>query len=328
MSSDTLEKDAKKKSRAAEEAEERDDEEEEEEEESSDSSSDDGDDSSDDDEDSNDAETRPMTMADEEREIGPREKVVIDRPSSIAMVWTIARRELGSYFNSVITYIVISASMIGLGLFFYMYKGGFWSVDRVTMQRMFDFLPFALCALVIPLFTMRSLSDEKRVGTIELLITMPVKDSEVILGKYIAALAVVTVQLALVVLYPIAMFKWPWHLGELDWGAFWVGMIGLFCLSATGTAIGLMYSAFTESQILSFFATMLTLSLLYALGQVSAVESLQGWPGDALAFISLQSRFEPFARGLLDTRALVYFISIATFCLVVAFHALERRKWS
>jgi ABC-2 type transport system permease protein len=312
MSSETIEKDAKKKSRAAEEAEEREEEEEEEEE--------DGDES-------DDSASVPPPKSFAIGDKPSREKVVIERPSSVSMVWTIARRELAAYFNSVITYIVIASSMIGLGLFFYMYKGGFWQVDRVTMQRMFDFLPFALCALVIPLFTMRSLSDEKRVGTIELLITMPVKDSEVILGKYVAALAVVTVQLLLVVLYPLAMFKWPWHLGELDWNAFWVGMIGLFCLSALGTAVGLMYSAFTESQILSFFATTLTLTLLYALGNVSAVESLQGWPGDAISFISLQSRFEPFARGLLDTRALVYFISLAVFCLMVAFHALERRKW-
>lgn len=322
MSSEsTIEKATKNKARAAEEAEERETEEEEDERDS-DSDSDAGDEGDDDEGDS--AATKPMSMVD----AGPKEKVVIDRPSSLQMIWTIARRELDAYFNSVITYIVISASMVGLGLFFYMYKGGFWQVDRVTMQRMFDFLPFALCALVIPLFTMRALSDEKRVGTIELLITMPVKDSEVILGKYFAALTIVTVQLVLVVLYPIAMFKWPWHLGELDWGAFWVGMSGLFFLSATGTAVGLMYSSFTESQILSFFATMLTLSLLYALGNVTAIESLQGWPGDAISFISLQSRFEPFARGLLDTRAIVYFVSIAVLCLLVAFHALERRKWS
>jgi ABC-2 type transport system permease protein len=89
-----------------------------------------------------------------------------------------------------------------------------------------------------------------------------------------------------------------------------------------------MYSSFTESQILSFFATMLTLVVLYLLGSISAVESLQGWPGDAISFISLQSRFEPFARGLIDTRAIVYFVSIAVMCLLVAFYALERRKWS
>ncbi|OJY20047.1 MAG: hypothetical protein BGO98_01745 [Myxococcales bacterium 68-20] len=259
---------------------------------------------------------------------GPKEKVAIDRPSSFSMTMTIARRELAAYFNSVITYIVIGTSMAALGLYFFMYKGGFWQVDRVTMQRMFDSLPWALCGLVIPLFTMRALADEKRVGTIELLITMPVKDSEVILGKYFAALTIVTMQLALVVLYPLAMFKWPWHLGELDWGAFWVGMSGLFFLSAAGTAVGLMYSSFTDSQILSLFATMITLGALFGIGQLSALESLQGWPGDAIAFISLQSRFDPFARGLLDSRAIIYFVSIAVLCLVVAFHALERRKWA
>lgn len=276
------------------------------------------------DDDQSDVETRPLSTAD----AGPREKVALDRPSSFAMIMAIARRELAAYFNSVVTYIVIGASMIALGLYFFMYKGGFWQVDRVTMQRMFDALPWALCVLVIPLFTMRALADEKRVGTIELLITMPVKDSEVIMGKYLAALAIVTAQLALVVLYPLAMFKWPWQLGELDWGAFWVGMLGLFFLSAAGTAVGLMYSSFTDSQILSLFATILTLGALFGIGQLSAVESLQGWAGDAISFISLQSRLDPFARGLLDTRAIVYFVSIAALCLVIAFHALERRKWT
>jgi len=275
--------------------------------------------------------TRRVDLEQRDHALAPSsdEKFALDRPSSVAMTLTIASRELRAYFNSAITYIVIAASMISLGVYFFFYnKGGFWQVDRVTMQRMFDSLPLALCVLVIPLFTMRTLSDEKRIGTIELLITMPVKDSEVILGKYLAALAIVSVQLFLVVLYPLAMFKWPWHLGELDWGAFWVGMFGLFCLSAFGTAVGLMYSSFTESQILSFFATMLTLSLLYLVGQLTTVESLQGWAGDAIAFFSLQTRFDSFARGLLDTRSVVYFLSLAAFCLVVAFHALERRKWT
>ena len=318
MSSETIEKDSKKKVRAAEEDEQ--DSEAEERDEEEDRDEDEEDDDSESDDDDRKKVSEPPAL--------PKEKVVIDRPSTLSMVWTITRRELGAYFNSAITYIVIAASLVLLGLYFFMYKGGFWQVNRVTMGRMFDILPFALCGLVIPLFTMRSLADEKRVGTIELLITMPVKDSEVILGKYLAALALVVVQLGLVVLYPLAMFQWPWRLGELDWGAFWVGMLGLFLLSAAGTAVGLMFSSFTESQILSYFMTMLTLVVLYAIGNLSAVEFLQGWPGDAIAFISLQSRLEPFAKGLIDTRAIVYFVSIAILCLLVAFHALERRKWA
>lgn len=257
-------------------------------------------------------------------------KVVVSRPSSAKMVWVLAKREIGAYLNSAITYIVISTSMIAVGAYFFFYKGGFWQVDRASMTRMFDSLPLALCFLTIPLFTMRSLSDEKRVGTIELLITMPVKDSEVILGKYFGSLAMVSLQLLLLTAYPIVMFtRAPfWHLGDLDWSPFWVGMMGLFLLSAAGTAIGIMWSSFTESQILSYFATMITLVVLYAIGFTTVVEFLQGWPGDAIAFLSLQSRFEPFARGLIDSRAVIYFLSLATLGVVIAFRSLESRKWS
>jgi len=259
----------------------------------------------------------------------PKEKVVIDRGSSAKMIWTVARREIASYLQSPITYIVLSVSLVLFGLWFFFQGGGFWQVDRATMTRMFDGVPKGLLVL-IPLFTMRSLSDERRVGTIELLITMPVKDSEVILGKYVGSLLMVLMGLGLVAFYPIVMFtRAPfWHLGDLDWNPFWVGMMGLVFLSMAGTAIGLMWSSFTESQILSFFASALTLIALYAIGSLSIVEFLQGWPGDAVAFISLQTRFDPFLRGLIDTRAIIYFLSITLLCLIIAFRSLESRKWT
>lgn len=318
MSSETIEKDSKKKLLASEDAAEknRDD----------DHDEDDRDDEDEDDDDKPNGTSSKRASFDS----APAEKMILNRPSSARMIWTLAKREIGANLNSAITYIVIAASLVVVGLYFFFYKGGFWQVDRATMARMFDSLPFALCFLTIPLFTMRSLSDEKRVGTIELLITMPVKDSEVILGKFIGSLAMVTLQITLLVAYPLVMFSRVsfWHLGNLDWGPFWVGMMGLFLLSMAGTAIGVMWSSFTESQILSYFATMLTLVALYALGSVTIVEFLQGWPGDAISFISLQSRFEPFARGLIDSRAVIYFLSLTTLGLVVAFRSLESRKWS
>jgi ABC-2 type transport system permease protein len=320
MSTESIEKDSKKKVRAAEE-EDRDEEE-----------RDDDEDEGDDDEDS--SRNGKSSKAKAPVETGPKEKVVIDRPSSAGVIFTIFRRELASYFNSPISYIVIGASSIVLGLYFFFYKGGFWQIDRATMSHLFEVLPYALCLFTIPLFTMRSLSDEKRVGTIELLITMPVKDSEVILGKYFGALAMVLVQVALMALYPLAMFKWPWHIGELDWNPFWVSVMGLVFLSMAGTAIGLMWSAFTESQILSYFATMLTLVALYAIGAVSIIEFMNteskswGWLGDSISFVSLQSRFDPFIRGIIDTRAIIYFLSLTILGLVVSFRALESRKWS
>jgi ABC-2 type transport system permease protein len=257
-----------------------------------------------------------------------REKAVVDRPNGAKMVWTIMRRELAGYFHSPITYIVGGVTFLIFGVwFFYQNGAGFWDIGRASMTPMFDIVPWALCG-IIPLYTMRSLSDEKRVGTIELLITMPVKDQEVILGKYFAALLMVVLQIALLSLYPLAMFKFPWHIGELDWGAFWVAMLGLMFLAAAGTAIGLMWSSFTESQILSFFAAALTLLALMGLGKLSLVEGLRGWMGDALAFVSTRSRFESFARGIVDTRAIVYFLSLTVLALLVAFRMLERRKWA
>lgn len=314
------EKDSKKLAATSREEDEHDDEDEE-------SDGDDSDDSDDGDDEDDKAEAKAKARADSYE--GPREKVVIDRPSSAKMVWTVAAREISSYLHSPITYIVVSASLVIFGLWFFYYRGGFWQVDRASMSRLFDGAPIVLCGL-ISLFTMRSLSDEKRVGTIELLITMPVKDSEVILGKFLGSFVTVMMWVGLVALYPIFMFtRAPaWHLGDLDWNPFWVGILGLTMLSLAGTAIGVMWSSFTESQILSFFATALTLTILYAIGQTTIVEFLRGGAGEAISFISLQTRFEPFARGLIDTRAIVYFLSLTVLCLMVAFRALESRKWS
>ncbi|MCL2723326.1 MAG: ABC transporter permease subunit [Polyangiaceae bacterium] len=272
---------------------------------------------------------RKSSRRDASEDAGSTEKIILDRPSSAKMIWTVAKREIASYLQSPITYIVISVSLVVLGLWFFLYKGGFWQIDRASTTRLVESVPYGLMFL-IPLFTMRALSDEKRVGTIELLITMPVKDSEVILGKYLGSFVMIVIGLALVCLYPIAMFtRAPfWHLGELDWNPFWVGMLGLCFFSAAGTAVGLMWSSFTESQILSFFATLITLAVLYFIGQVSIVELLRGWPGDAVSFLSMQTRFDPFARGIIDSRAIIYFLSLTVLCLMVAFRALESRKWT
>lgn len=282
----------------------------------------DGDDETDEDEDEDESPPAKTSLD------APGPKLVINRPSSLQMIWVLSKREIGGYLNSAITYVVIAVSLLAVGAYFFFYKGGFWQVDRASMVRMFDALPIALCFLTIPLFTMRSLSDEKRVGTIELLITMPVQDREVILGKFIGSLTMVTLQVLLLCAYPIVMFtRAPfWHLGELDWSPFWVGILGLFLLSAAGTAIGVMWSSFTESQILSYFATMMTLVVLYAIG--FGTEYIPGVAGDVVSFISLHSRFEPFARGLIDSRALIYFVSLTVLGLVIAFRSLESRKWS
>ena len=247
----------------------------------------------------------------------------------------IARRDLRAHFNSPVAYVVLGGTMLLLGYLFFIAPhmnvsgtsvGGFWEIDRATMDQMFTYLPVLLSLFVIPAVTMRSLAAEKGSGTLELLITMPVKDSEVILGKYLAACVMVLVLLAATLLYPIAMFKWPWQLGPLDWGPVFSGYLGCLFLGAAAVGVGLMFSSLTESDVVAFFLTTGTFAILYALGWLAS--TVHGAFGDAVDFISFQARYQSFARGLIDTRALIYFASVTIVCLLVSFRSLESRRWS
>jgi len=251
-------------------------------------------------------------------------------------VLIIAKRDLRAQFNSPVVYVVIGGTLLLLGVFIFLLPhmsvagvsiGGFWEIDRASMDEMFTLLPPLLSILVIPAITMRSLAAEKGSGTLELLITMPVRDSEVILGKYLAAFATVTLLLALTLLYPVAMFLGPWHLGALDWGPVWAGYLGCVFLSFAAVGLGLMFSSLTESDVMAFFLTLTALFVLYALGPLVSVLRW-GVIGDAISFVSFQTRYQSFARGLVDTRAVVYFVSVALLSLLVSFRSLESRKWS
>ncbi len=247
---------------------------------------------------------------------------------ALGMAVRIARREVQSFFDSLIAYVVIGGSALALGVYFFLLQnGGFWQVDRATMGRLFEFLPWAFSAVVIPLVTMRAIAEEKRSGTLELLITMPLHDSSVILGKYFAALTMCVGLLAATLLYPISLFVWPWHMGTLDWGPVWTGYLGLVLFCSAGCAVGLLFSTITDSQIIAFFMTAAVLIMMQIVGSV--VETSDNpLVGNVVSFVSFQSRFAPFGRGLLDTRDVVYFLSITVIALLWSFRNLESRKWS
>jgi ABC-2 type transport system permease protein len=155
---------------------------------------------------------------------------------------------------------------------------------------------------------------------------MPVKDSEVILGKYVAAVLMCVVLLVCSLLYPVAMFVAPWHLGALDWGPVFAGYLGLFLFCCAGCALGLMFSSLTDSQIIAFFLSAAALLILLVIGQLA--EFVHGAFGDTLSFISMSTEYAGFARGLINTRAVIYFVSIAVVCLLFSFRSLESRKWA
>lgn len=243
-------------------------------------------------------------------------------------VWNIARREFTSSFYSPLAYVVICLSLVLLGVFFFMvWGGGFWQADRASMAQMFLWAPRGLSLVVVPVVTMRLLAEEKRSGTLEMLITLPVKDHEVILGKFLGAWGLVLVLLLATVLFPLFMFRWPWDLGALDTGPVASGYLGLLLFSAAAVSIGLLISALTESQVIAFFLTWALLLTLTFLG-LAADAMTNPIARDVVSYVSFDARLAPFARGLINTRDVVFFVSICFGCLMASFWALERRKWA
>jgi ABC-2 type transport system permease protein len=238
----------------------------------------------------------------------------------------IAKREFRSYFDSPIAYIVICLSFFALGLMFFFLNGGFWQLDRASVARLFESAPMGLSFLVVPVVTMRLLAEERRSGTLEMLITLPVKDSDVVLGKYLGALGLVLVLVLSTLAYPIIMFKWPWNLGPLDAGPVASGYLGMVLFSCAAVAVGLLISALTESQAVAFFITFFVLGALWLFGDLASKAG--GTLAIVLNYVSFQSRLSNFWRGLVDSRDVVFFLSVTALSLMVAFRALERRKWA
>src|SRR5688572_15292294 len=180
---------------------------------------------------------------------------------------TIAKREFRSYFDSPLAYVVICLSFLGLGLIFFLWPGrGFWQQDRATLQTLFYFAPAGLSILVVPVITMRLMAEERRQGTLEMLITLPVKDSDVIMGKYLGALGLVLTLVIATVLYPMFMFQFPWVLGPLDMGPIVSGYLGLILFSLAATAIWLLISSLTDGQSIAFFLTFFVFGVFWFSG--------------------------------------------------------------
>lgn len=243
---------------------------------------------------------------------------------------TIAKREFRSYFDSPLAYVVICLSYFGLGLMFFNVGASFWRVDKASLTDLFVYVGPGLSGLVVPVVTMALVAEERRSGTLEMLITLPVKDSDVVVGKYLGALGLVLTLLAAMLVYPITMFYAPWHLGNLDWGPVRSAFLGLVLFSAASVAIGLLISALTKSQAVAFFLTFFVLVILWMMGEFTdyvGQEISQGM-ANVMSYVSFNSRLQGFIRGLVDTRDIVYFVSITLLALVFAFRALERRKWA
>ena len=251
-------------------------------------------------------------------------------------IWAVCKKEIKTYFTSPIAYVVITMFLLLVGFFFHsliwwfnsqamqMARNPYYSqqmnINQMVYSPLFHNISIILL-LVIPLLTMRLLSEEKRIKTDELLFTSPLSINQIILGKYFASLFVLFVMLLLTGIYSIFTFSY----GNPELLSLMCGYLGLFLMGMAFMAIGLFYSSLTENQIVSAVLTFGTLLLFWILNWASL--SASGlWKG-VLNYLSFFQHFDDLTRGILDTTDLVYYLSFAFFGLFLTHSVIQSRRW-
>jgi ABC-2 type transport system permease protein len=229
----------------------------------------------------------------------------------------ISRREIRTYFNSPVAYIVVTVFTILTG---YLFFTQLFLEKQAEMRGLFGIMPL-LFMFVVPAITMRLLADEKGSGTLELLITMPVRDWEVVVGKFLAAMALICTAIGLTVIFAITVKT----LGPLDRGPTLGGYIGLVLMGGAYVSIGVMASAFTRNSIVAFIVAFAISFALFLFGKLTQFvpPSLQ----PIVSFLSIDGHFDNISRGVIDSRDVIYYLSVMGVCLLVATTSLESRKW-
>ena len=234
----------------------------------------------------------------------------------------IARKELGSFFASPVAYIFLG-SFLAASLFVFFWVDTFFARNIADARPLFEWMPVLLIFLVAAL-TMRSWSEERRAGTLELLLTLPVSPLRLVLGKFLGSLGLVAVAVVLTLPLPVTI-SW---LGPLDWGPVLGGYLAALFLAAAYVAIGLFVSARTNNQIVSLIGSVLICSLFYLLGS-HALTGLLGHRGaELLQLLGAGSRFESITRGVIDLRDLYFYLSIVGTFLTLNVYSLERLRWA
>ena len=229
----------------------------------------------------------------------------------------IAERELKSYFVSPIAYVIGAAFLLIAG---YLFSVILLNTNEASMRYMISNLS-VIWLFVAPFITMRLLAEEARTGTIELLLTNPVRDIEVVLGKFIGALLFVLALLALTLYYPALLFVF----GSPDPGPIISGYLGVILQAAAFLSIGLMISSFTQNQIVAAFVTFAILLLMWL---SESVANFVGRPfNEVVRYLSVTGHIQDFSRGVIDTSNVIYFLSIVAGALFITFLSLQTRRW-
>lgn len=234
-------------------------------------------------------------------------------------VAAIAARELRAYFDAPVAYIVIVTFLAVSGWLFF---SQLFLVDRAIARVLFAPSPFSPSLLIVvlaPAVTMRLIAEERKSGTIELLTTMPVTDAQVVLGKFLAGFGLLSVALALTLAYPVTVAA----IGPLDWGPVVSGYVGLLLFSAALVGIGVFCSSLTDNQIVAFIVAFLVCAALYYVYWLQILLPPTWAP--ILEYASVSYHLDNMARGVIDSRDVVYYLSLTAASLFLATQSVARR---
>jgi len=252
-------------------------------------------------------------------------------------IWPVMKKELRLYFTTPVAYGVLFCFLLVTGYFFYsifafytmasmqsamnpQMGGRDLNVTDSVMRPLFSNMSVILL-LLMPLVTMRLFAEERRQGTIELLLTYPVRDGAVLLGKYFAALVLYAFMLVLTLLYPgIVMY-----FARVEWGPLLTGYVGLLLMGATFIAVGICISSFFENQIMAGTVTFVTLLMFWVIGW--SAEAAGGVWKTVLSELSIIEHFDTFSKGIFDTKDIVYYLNFTILALFIGLKSLESRRW-
>lgn len=239
---------------------------------------------------------------------------------SLRTVWTLARRELKSYFDSPIAYIVVTAFLLVSG---WMFFSTVFLVGRADMRGLFEPSPFSpsmLLVILAPAITMRLVAEERKTGTIELLTTLPLRDAEVIAGKFVAAFLLTAAAISLTLPWAISVR----FIGPLDPGPVVAGYAGLLLFSAALLAVGLLCSTLSENQIVAFIVGFIACAALYFVYWLQFL--LPGGLGSFFEAVSVSAHLDNIARGVVDGRDVLYYLAVTAGALLLSVRSLERSR--
>jgi ABC-2 type transport system permease protein len=232
-------------------------------------------------------------------------------------VGTIFKKELRSYFNSAVAYVVI---VVFLAIVGWMYTSSMFLINVASLRMMFELIPLVFL-FVVPAITMRLLAEEKKAGTIELLTTKPLHDWEIVAGKFLAAWALIGIALIPTLIYYITIV----FLGDIDNGPVIGGYLGLLLMAGVYVAVGLLASSFTENQIVAFIVGLLMMFAFFMMDKVLIF--VPDFMTSIVEYLGIDFHFSNIARGVIDSRDVVYFGSVLGFTLYLSVVSLEKRKW-